>query len=258
MTARGGRIVVTVVVASLLFVALVLVWTAPADIAWRFFRGRLEGWQVEGLSGSLWQGSAERAFIYGVPLGRVQWTVSRAAFFTGISRGHIEVAGRGIDAGLDFERHGNEAQLSGIRLSMPARWLAGGLALPGLTPRGLVVAKLPEMRLVDGYLRSASGSLEWTDAGVQGVAEGSVGDIVAEFERTDPGSSTVVLRVADRGARVGVAGSVRFDGPAFELDVVLSPRGANLQIFEVLRLIGQRLPNGDTRLTVRGRIEPMF
>lgn len=241
---------------ALAFVVMALLWTAPADIAYQALRSRLGGWQAQGLSGSLWQGRAEQVALHGMPLGVLEWSVSRSAFFAGTTRGSASLRGSGIALDLDFERNGRTAILRNVALKLPAQFLAPAIALPGLSPLGEVEANLTEMELNDGFLTRAIGGFEWRGVGVSGAAEGSIGDIVAEFGSAADGGLLLVLR--DRNARLGVDGRVRFRGPTFELDVNLTPRQSNLQLFEVLRLIGQRNPDGSTLLRVRGQMQPLF
>ncbi len=256
MSRKGWSIAASASLLALAFVALALLWTAPADIAYQVLRSRLGGWQAHGLSGSLWHGRAEQVALHGVPLGVLEWTVSRPAFFAGTTRGNAALHGSGITLDLDFERNGRNAMLRNVALKLPAQWLAPAIALPGMSPLGEVEAKLEEMTFEEGYLTRAAGGLVWRGVGVSGAAEGAIGDIEAEFGSAANGA--VVLTVRDRDARLGVAGTVQFQGPLFELEVVLTPRQANLQLFEVLRLVGQRTPEGGTLLRVRGRMQPLF
>jgi len=241
----------------IVFLCAALLWTAPADLAWRVLSPRLPGWQAQGLDGTLWQGRAERVALHGVELGALEWNVSRGAFFSGTTRGSASLRGEGIAVDLGFSRRDNVASLRDVRLAMPAAWLAPAMALPGLVPHGQIDAQLRELEIRDGYLANATGSFVWRGVGVAGAAEGSIGDIEAEFVDA-PAEGGVLLRVRDRNAQLGVDGSVHFRGSAFELEVRLTPRQQSLQIFEVLKLIGQRTPDGGTLLRVSGQMRPLF
>ncbi len=241
---------------ALCFVVLALLWTAPADVAYRVLRPRLDGWQAQGLSGSLWRGRAEQVALHGMPLGALEWNVSRPAFFSGTTRGTASLQGNGLALTLAFEKRGSKAALRDVQLRLPAQWLAPAMALPGLVPLGEVEATLPELTLVDGYLAHAVGELVWRGVGVSGAAEGSIGDVDARFADAEAGTVTLVVR--DLDARLGISGRVVFNGPAFELEVTLTPREPNLQLFEVLRLVGQRTADGGTFLRARGQMQPLF
>lgn len=256
MTRKRSLTAAIVALLALAFVALALLWTAPADIAYQVLRSRLGGWQALGLSGSLWSGRAEQVALHGMPLGALEWRVSRAAFFGGSTEGNASLRGTGIVLDLDFEKRGPKAVLRNVALTLPAQWLAPAIALPGMVPLGEVAAKLGNIEFTDGFLTGAEGVVEWRGVGVSGAAEGAIGDLEANFGRAADGA--VVLNVRDRGARLRVDGSVRFQGPVFELEVKLMPRESNLQLFDVLRLIGQRTPDGGTLLRVRGQMQPLF
>ncbi len=258
MSRKGWLTAAGVSLLALAFIALALLWTAPADVAYQVLRARLGGWQAEGLSGSLWQGRAEQVALHGVPLGTLQWNVSRSAFFAGSTRGSATLRGQGngIALDLDFEKSGRSAVLRNVDLKLPAQWLAPAIALPGMTPLGDVAAKIGEMQLTDGYLTRAVGGFEWRGVGVSGAAEGAIGDIEGIFGTAPDGA--VILDVHDRGALLGVAGRARFQGPSFDLEVKLTPRQSNLQLFEVLRLVGQRTADGGTLLRVNGQMQPLF
>lgn len=256
MTRRTSLTAAIVALLALAFVVLALAWTAPADIAYQVLRSRLGGWQAQGLSGSLWSGRAEQVALHGMPLGALEWRVSRSAFFAGSTQGHASLRGTGILLELEFERRGPKAALRNVALTLPAQWLAPAMALPGMVPLGEVTAKLSTIELLDGFLTHAEGGVEWRGVGVSGAAEGAVGDLEAEFGKAADGA--VVLNVRDRGARLRVDGRVRFRGPVFELEVKLMPRESNLQLFDVLRLVGQRTADGGTLLRVRGQMQPLF
>ncbi len=245
-----------VAVLAIAFVLLALLWTAPADVAYRVLRPRLGGWQAQGLSGSLWDGRAEQVALHGMALGVLEWKVSRPAFFSGTTLGNASLRGPQVTLDLDFERTGRTAQLRNVALRVPAQVLAPAIAVPGLVPLGDVHATLSEVDLTDGYVTRAVGGLEWREMGVSGAAEGSLGDIEALFGRTPDGF--VLLEVRDRNARVSVAGQVVFRGPAFDLEAKLIPREPSLQLFTVLRLVGQRTEDGGTLLRVRGSMPPLY
>jgi len=253
---RKFWIAALVALLAVAFVLLALLWTAPADVAYRALRSRLGGWQAQGLSGSLWQGRAEQVALHGMPLGTLEWEVSRPAFFAGTTRGKASLRGAQAALDLHFERTGRTAHLRDVALRIPAQSLAPAIAVPGLTPLGDVRATLSEVALTDGYITHAVGGLEWLGVGVSGAAEGSIGDIEAEFGKTPEGA--VVLSVRDRNARLAVVGQVLFKGPEFDLQVKLVPRESSLQLFTVLRLIGQRTEDGGTLLRVRGRMQPLY
>lgn len=74
-----------------LFYAAALLATLPADRAYAwlapYFRDQLSGVGLEGLHGSLWNGSADRLTMYRRPMGRLRWRVMPQA----IPRGKLAV-----------------------------------------------------------------------------------------------------------------------------------------------------------------------
>ena len=74
----------------LLLLAAILVVTAPADLAYRWYADRLGPLRAEGLSGSVWDGRASAVSVFGTALGPAEWRLDAWATLRGAAHGDRE------------------------------------------------------------------------------------------------------------------------------------------------------------------------
>jgi general secretion pathway protein N len=253
MRALRFTVVVVLLAAAL---AGVLLWTAPADLAYRLFQDRLGALRLGALTGSVWDGKAGRATAFGTPLGALSWRVERAAALGGRARGTLELAGDAVRGRAAFDHAAPSLILRDVDLVLPAHLLGPALDIPALRLLGTVTLRAPYVRVDDGLLKLARGRAEWRELGVSGAAEARLPGLAIDFGTRD--DDTIVADIRDLGGPLAIDGQVTIRGGAFDLRCELELREPNPPLEEALKFIGERTPEGGSLLLVTGEIERLW
>lgn len=249
------RALLVLVLLALLLLG-VLVWTAPADIAYRYLRDRFGPIELSGITGSVWQGRAAEVTALGRGLGALDWRLAKGPLFSRRLDGHFVLGGAGIEGSADVAGGNDELRIANLKLALPAELLGPAMDIPALVFEGRVVLDVPEAQLAGGYLRTARGSAVWQDIGVRGAAVARLPGIRADFAPTPDG--TIEAKLDDLGGALDVDGIVKIRDGAFTCEARLALREPDPHLAEMLKFIGERTPDGASLLRVEGTLEKLW
>lgn len=249
------RALLVLVLLALLLLG-VLVWTAPADVAYAWLRERLGPIELAGVTGSVWEGRAAEVAALGRGLGALEWRLGKRAMLSRRLDGHFTLGGAGIEGSADVAGGSDELRIANLKLTLPAELLGPAMDIPALVFEGRVELDVPEARLAGGYLRSARGSAVWRDIGVRGAAVARLPGIRADFAPAADGSIEATLD--DLGGALDVDGIVKIRDGAFTSETRLALREPDPHLAEMLKFIGERTPDGASLLRVEGTLEKLW
>jgi len=247
-----------VVILLLLLVGGVVLWTLPADIAYRQGAKYLGPVVLSGVSGTIWKGHADGISVFGRDLGEIDWQTAKTAMLRGRLSADVRIQGTDVDAAGVVEREDAATMtVRDVRFRFPAALLAPTLDVQNLNLLGTVSGVVEKAGLRDGFLASATGNARWSEAGVTGEAEARFSDIVGEFAAQPDG---------------GIAGTAHDDGSGnleinatfhaalngFEAQAILRARNGDPQVQESLRHVGEPQADGSSKLVVHGRMFKLY
>ena len=247
-----------VLVVLLLVVGGIVVWTLPADVAYRQGAKYMGPVVLSGVRGTLWDGHADGISVFGRDLGEIDWRMAKSAVLRARLSADVRIQGADVDAAGIVERgKAGDVTVHDVRFRFPAQVLAPVLAIPDLNLLGAVSGVISEATLRDGFLRSATGNARWSEAGVSGQAEARFADILGDFAGQPDG---------------GIAGSAHDDGTGnlavnatfhasmsgFEAEARLSARNDDPQVQETLRHVGEPHADGSSKLVIRGQMFKLY
>ena len=117
-------------------------------------------------------------------------------------------------------------------------------------PTGFLELALVDVELVSDAAPRAQGEVLWRDAGLAGAIQESLGLIRLQLEGADE-----ALRVAVESlepASVMVRGRIEVDAESYELDLWLRADRGRPELQRALIDLGERQPDGQVRLQLRG------
>jgi general secretion pathway protein N len=247
-----------VLVVLLLIVGGVLLWTLPADVAYRQGAKYMGPVVLSGVRGTMWDGHADGISVFGRDLGEIDWRMAKSEFLRGRMTADVRIQGADVDAAGIAERE-NDGTLTvrDVRFRFPAQVLAPVVNIPDLNLLGAVSGVVSEATLRDGFLRSATGNGRWSEAGVSGQAEARFADILGDFAGQPDG---------------GIAGSAHDDGTGnlavnatfhaamngFDAQVLLNARNDDPQVQETLRHVGELQADGSSKLVIHGQMFKLY
>ncbi len=233
----------------------VLLWTAPAEIAWRYARDPNVPIALTGITGSVWQGRAAEVSALGQPLGALRWQVAKTPLLSRRVDAKLALDGA-IVGSAEVDATQDIVRLRALRIDLPAELLGPALDIPALVFEGKVELDVPEAELAHGYLTRARGSAIWRDIGVRGAAVATLPGVRADFVPAADGSITA--RLDDLGGALDIDGIVEIRGGKFRSETRLALREPDPQLAEMLKFVGERTADGASLLRVEGELKKLW
>lgn len=177
-----------------LFPARVLYqWTAPENV------------QVNGISGTAWNGSAAEGTIFGVYFRNLEWQVRPLALVRGqfAYRVRFEPAGGFVEgvAGLSF---GGTVTATDLHATLSLGDVAQMAMMSGVDAD--VTLQLDRLELQDGWPTRIDGTIGVSELFIRNFSASPIGSYRAEFQ---PGEDAIVGTVEDISGVLELAGTVR-------------------------------------------------
>ncbi len=238
-----------------LFVVIVAA-TLPAATAYRHAESRLQPLRLQGLAGTLWNGSATQASVYALPLGDLRWTLDPWATLSLGARGDVALNGRDLQASAHVDATRDRIRLTTAKARLPAAVLSPALDIPSLVLVGELDLQLDALEIREGLVQSANGALVWRNAGVSGAAEARFADVTVQL--SSPSDGVIEGKISDGGGSLAASGDIRIEGDRFTAEVKLAVRGDDPQLAEALLYVGERMPDGSSLLRVQGTLRRLF
>lgn len=239
-----------------LALAGVVLATFPAQLAWRWWGERLPDLKLNGVSGTVWNGSAVRSSVRGQALGRLHWELSPLSLLRGQPAARLGLEGPGLKLSGDVaDAGGGRVRIEGLDVDGDAGWLAPALAIPALEPTGSIVVRGASVTLeANGQPTALDARVEWREAGVRGQVVARLGTLVIEARGRD---GRIQASIADQGdGEVEVRGSAIVDQGSYRSETTLVARVQQGPVVEALQWVGEPRPEGGRLLIIEGRIAP--
>ncbi len=241
-----------------LVVAVVVAWTMPADVAWRYIAPKASPTSLVSVRGTVWDGHADGISVFGRDLGELDWRIDKAPLLSRRVVADLRIKGADIDGSGVLERTGSgRIEARDVRFRVPAALFAPALDIPSLSLLGAVTGTFSKATFADGRVSDAAGTARWTEAGVSGSAEARFSDILADFASRPDGSIAGTLADDGRGD-LAVEGRFSVSPAGFDAEAFLSARNDDVRVSEALRYIGQPQADGSSHLVIRGELFKLF
>jgi hypothetical protein len=223
---------------------LILLMTAPARLAGYWLPE--QQLSLQGFSGSLWQGQADRAAVAvsggWLQLGEIEWHLSPWSLLWLSPQVELKAqwGQQLIDASISVSPTGRiELEQTSVTFSanLVQQWLPVQLG-------GSINLLVPNMELEQGLPVSGEGRLVWQRASWTGNSGSQLlGDYVVEFKvEADQQFSGAISTLA---GPVQAAGTASLQGRSYTVDVQLkSEQGFNKEISNALQLMAAPVENG--------------
>lgn len=251
---------------GLLAYIIFLVLSFPADRAYAYWKsadssssGLTQNFILEGISGSVWSGQADAAFIQKVRVENVEWTYRPWALLLGevglswrfqlpesaaLKEGSYGkgVTSLGLDGSIGF---------SSLEAQIPASMVASIMKMEALQPSGSLSLNLQDVEWNGQSLESAEGRVVWRGAGVNLLKMMSLGDLTLTLETSDVEVRGVL---ADSGGPLSAEGllTIAEDGK-YQFNGVFAARG-DKALENALRSAGRPGPDGKVKIAHSGNL----
>lgn len=210
---------------GLLLIGAVLVWFLPARWALPLLSGRLNGIQLQDVSGSLWNGRAAQVLsAQGEPLGRLDWQLSRRVLL-GDRQLRINLQGPRLSfSGRMAGTGAADALWTDVHLRTDLDLFGERLSLPMGKPRGTLQLTASQAQLRAGWPLALDAQLRWQQATLHTPRQGVLP--LGEVQLTLHGSNGVIeghLYDAGNGP-LRIDGGLQASPLAWRFNAVAAPR----------------------------------
>lgn len=237
-----------------------LLWQLPAQFVWQRVQPLLgpelrTQLVLEGVKGTLWDGSAEQCLWKGIPVGRLQWQLAAEPLLSGqlgydLSLHPAEGSLQGRVA-INMERTTTLSQLQG---QVPASELGRHIPFLPLTLGGTWVIDTLTLTLSElGRPQSAIGTLHWQQAAVVAPAAVALGDLLIEVTTTEDGTIQATLASSGGAVAISGTGAIQPDG-RYTIDSAIVPRSSADRVLRgTLALLGRPDRSGQIHIQRNGQ-----
>lgn len=245
--------ILLLVLAVLFVLAVIVAWTLPAALFYRYAAYTDSPVILSGIRGTLWDGHADGISVFGRDIGEIDWTVDKSALLGLRLVADLRLRGVDIDVAGQVARHRDgSVHARDVRFRFPAALLGPAIDVPNLTLVGTIDGVLEDATIERGWISGARGTARWSNAGVTGQAEARFADVLAEFATQPDGS--IAGTVHDSGGSLAIDGTFRVRATGFEAQARLAARDDDPHVREALRYVGQPQADGTTLLAIQGRM----
>ena len=236
--------------------ALFLVALLPAGLAWEQIRDRAwapQGVTAQGISGTLWSGSAVRLTLpNGVVVYDMNWRFRPVALLTAQLEWQLSARPAGGHASGRVALGARGLRVSDARADLDA---ASVITPVPLVISGTLVLDLQLLALTrSGDVREAHGVLGWLDAGAGLPDAVPLGSLRAELDSTNEGG--LRLDILDQGGPLIAEGTVVVDmAGRYRLDGLAGARSdADPRLAQTLGMLGTPDRSGRTPVHLSGSL----
>jgi general secretion pathway protein N len=238
---------------ALLAAAFALLWFLPARWAMPWLEARLNGVQLQDVSGLVWNGRAGRVVTpKGEDLGTLQWQLSRQALL-GSNRLHLELHGPRVDfVGSMRGRNATEATWMDVQMRLDLAVFANGPLVLGGLPRGTLRLNAGNIQLRGGWPWSLDTRMHWQDAVLLMPSQESLplGDLHGDLRAVN---GVIEGHVQDAGhGPLRVDGRLQLSPLGRRFMAVAAPRGSHPALQRWLSSFGATGADGVTHIDYSG------
>lgn len=228
-----------------------LVWFMPARLALPLLQSQWRGVRFEQVSGTLWQGRAERMLVAGGShLDSLAWTLSRRALFGDI---RLDMDVRQPPLHVNGHMH----RISATRTDLSNVTLQADMAMLGMQPwlrgqpQGQLDAHLSKAQLQSNWPMQVDASGTWSHASLRTAK----GEVPLGTMLLDVHGQSGVLQAAlqdDGSGPLRTAGRLSLSPLSWDLQMNLKPRNRDPALLHWLHSLGTTAADGTLELRYRG------
>lgn len=222
---------------------------------------------VTGVSGSLWNGGAQQVIppSSGVQIDNVKWRFLPASLMSGKTAANLdfEVLG-GAGSGNVARNLNGDLSVTEGKFLIAAANLEQFLPLPVADFDGNVIADIEELELVNNLLTTARGTVVWSNAGVTGLVEANLGQLVLDIvPKPVDGQPGHAGKLSNKDGDLDISGDFEIDiNGNYRADIKLKPTvSASSGLTGVLGSLGpiaRRESDGSYRIRNNGNIRNLM
>ena len=230
---------------AILATALFLIVNVPAATIVEALKDKIPQVRIQGVSGTLWQGSAQQVTIQSRHVFKnVDWSVCLS---------HLLMARACVELDATYKKNPLSGQLSvdmnkaiqakNIKASISAHELSQMVNIPMGEFAGNIFLNLTTLNWQQGNVPSATGIIKWNKASVTVAETAQFGDITIVL--TESETSPINANLSNKGGHLSISGLASVNTmTSYNLDLTLIPNKASKNLRKSLEQFATPQKNG--------------
>ena len=216
------------IITGILALTLFLMINIPAAPIINALKDKIPQIQIQNVSGTLWQGSAQQVTIQSKHIFKnVNWSVCIAYILTGNACVELDtIYNNNPISGQFMVDMSNTVQGKNIKTTMSAQALSQLAPLPMGEIAGNFVVDLTAVNWEQGKLPSASGVIKWNNASITIAETAQLGDVTIAL--TESEENPINANLSNKGGHLSISGLASANTmTSYNLDLILTPNKAS-------------------------------
>ena len=243
----------SLILVGIISFSIVAIATMPARIAYSFFNSPDNKIQLQDISGTIWNGQANRLQTLGHSLSTLKWQLHFVDMLLGDITLDVQISDSDYPLTSTVTRSfGGEIRAKDLKAILPASILRqlpyGSL----VSLNGLLNINMPNLTLSDNNLTSAQGKISLADGQFLAPIQGTLGNLQFQISNKD---DDILITMNDQQAPIGINGTLRLKPKhLYSFKGSFSPR-ANADAFLVtmVKNAARQQPDGSFLIQSEGR-----
>ena len=233
------------IITGILATSLFLIINIPAATIVDAVKDKIPQVKIQGVSGTLWQGSAQQITIQSKHIFKnIDWSVCLS---------HLLMAQACVELKATYKKNPLSGQLSidlnehiqakNIKTSMSAKTLTQIIALPMGEIDGNFSVDLSELNWKQGETPSASGVIKWDNASITIAETAQLGNVTITLSETD--KNPVNAKIINQGGDISIDATASISTTnEYSVDSIITPNKASKNLRTSLGQFATPKPNG--------------
>ncbi|MDH5388924.1 MAG: type II secretion system protein N [Gammaproteobacteria bacterium] len=246
-------------ITGILALAFFLIINIPAAIVINPIKDQLAQINIQHVSGSIWQGSAQQITVQSKHVFKnVEWSI--CVFHLLLAEACVELdteyntnplSGQ-VSIGLD-----NAIQAKNLKTTMTAHALSQIVTMPMGEIAGDISVYLETLNWQQGGVPSATGVIKWSKASITIAETAQLGDIIVSLSESE--DSPINAEISNTNGQLAIAGTASLKATTdYQLDLTLTPNDkASTNLKSSLGLFAKPQANGSYTVKNNGNLKQL-
>ncbi len=219
----------------------------------------IEPVKLSGVSGSVWNGSAQSVSAPELlfPVENVAWKAAPKTLLSGNAGAKIDfeiLGGEGKGEGIVQRNLGGDVLINDGKFQIPASELEQFLPLPVAQFAGVLLADIEELELENNLFKRTQGKLIWSNAEVVNTVR--LGQVVFDVVPQGAQGEQHTGTLSNSGGQMELDGEIQLDQAGnYKADILIKPTAETPpQVSGILDLVSRAASDGSYRIRNNGNI----
>ncbi len=216
--------------------------------------------QINGIEGSLWNGSAQAVVIKNQPtLKNISWSINPVSLLLAQVSANVQahVEGQAVNGHVNASLLSGSVDISDLRAELTAKELQQLMNLPFGELQGKISLEIQQLSIEGQNIARINGVARWNKAKFTLAETVSLGNIQIKLDSDE--DKNILAEISNKGGQIKLQGEARLQpNKNYQLDMKFIPsKNSTPNIKQSLAMFAKRQTNGSYRLKQNGNLRQL-